>query len=195
MIGRASFGRLFLIRYFCCMRRIAKARPEDIPQLLKLVNSAYRGEEAKKGWTHEADLIDGTVRIDERSLYEMILKNGAVILKCTDEDSLVGSVYLEKQGEELYLGMLSVLPHLQGSGIGKELLMAADTHAREVGCRTITMNVISVREELIEWYSKYGYRKTDLRKPFPDDARFGKPTQPLEFAVLKKEIQPLDTIL
>lgn len=179
---------------YCVMRTIEKATPADIERLVKLVNSAYRGEEAKKGWTHEADLISGTVRIDEQSLHEIITKENAAILKCTENNMLVGCVYLEKRNEDLYLGMLSVAPDLQGAGIGKQLLQAAEAYAREIDCTAISMNVISVRNELIQWYRKYGYWDSGERKPFPDDDRFGKPREPIEFAIFKKEIKPLDII-
>jgi ribosomal protein S18 acetylase RimI-like enzyme len=176
------------------MRRIRKATEKDAAALIQLVNNAYRGEDAKRGWTHEADLISGTVRIDEESVLEMMGNPNAVILKCFENNQLLGCVYLEKQDSRLYLGMLSVSPRLQGGGIGKDLLKAAEDHAKRIGCSSIIMNVISVRKELINWYGKYGYGDTGRRKPFPDDDRFGTPRQPLEFAVLEKEMQPLDTI-
>ena len=94
---------------------ISRATETDVPQILKLVNSAYRGEEAKKGWTHESDLIEGTLRTDESSLKEMINDPNAVILKYTENNQLDGCVYLEKQDHKLYLGMLSVSPDRQAS--------------------------------------------------------------------------------
>ena len=62
-----------------------------------LVNSAYRGESAKKGWTHEADLIQGEMRIDEKSLEKMIMDPNATILKYEEGDQIIGCVYLEKK--------------------------------------------------------------------------------------------------
>ena len=168
---------------------IAAAGIADIPQVVHLINSAYRGEEAKKGWTHEANLIAGSVRTDEASLGQMIENTNAVILKYTDDnENICGCVYLEKQGSQLYLGMFSVSPRVQGGGIGKQLLHAAEAHAVTVGCTSIIMNVIEARHELISWYKRYGYEDTGVRKPFPDDERFGTPTQPLEFTVLEKTL-------
>lgn len=155
---------------------------------MQIINSAYRGESAKKGWTHEADLIEGTVRIDKASLKTLMNEEGAAILKCLSNDELVGCVYLKKQESEMYLGMLTVAPLLQGSGIGKGLLQASEQWAKHCGCTTIFMNVISERTELISWYNRHGYHTTDERKPFPDDERFGKPVKPLEFVILGKEI-------
>lgn len=98
---------------------ISAANMEDIPVLAKLVNSAYRGESSKKGWTTEADLLDG-IRTDEESLKEIFRKPGAVILKYTTANGIIaGTVYLQKQGQKLYLGMLTVSPEIQTQGIGK----------------------------------------------------------------------------
>jgi len=178
--------------YLCGMNNeytISKAGLPDVPQLVALINSAYRGESAKKGWTHEADLIDGTVRTDNESLIELMEGKNAQILKCTGEnDAIVGCVYLEKQGDQLYLGMLSVSPLLQAAGIGKKLLQAADCAAEKLGCKSIYMHVIPVRQELIAWYNRNGYTDTGERKPFPDTTRYGTPRQPLEFCVLQKSI-------
>jgi ribosomal protein S18 acetylase RimI-like enzyme len=168
---------------------ISTATINDIPQVLQLINSAYRGEEAKKGWTHEADLIDGTIRTDEASLKELIRKTNAVILKYELDKKIVGCVYLEKKGNKLYLGMLSVSPQIQAQGIGKKLLKAADEYAKQNGCNIIEMTVISKRKELIAWYERNGYRSTPKKEPFPSDGRFGNPRQQLEFVYLEKHFK------
>ena len=160
----------------------------DIPALVKLVNSAYRGDSSRKGWTTEADLLDG-IRTDEEGLYKMIHQPGAVILKCAMANALVGCVYLQIQGDNLYLGMLTVSPELQAAGIGKELLNGSEHFARSEGCHTILMTVITARKELIEWYERRGYHQTAERRPFPNDPRFGIPKQPLEFLVMEKKLE------
>jgi ribosomal protein S18 acetylase RimI-like enzyme len=153
-----------------------------------LINSAYRGEEAKKGWTHEADLIDGTIRTDATSLEQLIQKPNAVILKYELDGKLAGCVFLEKKADRLYLGMLSVSPQIQAQGIGKKLLKAAEEHAKEVGCAVIEMTVISVRRELIAWYERNGYTDSGKREPFPDDGKFGNPREQLEFIYMEKQV-------
>lgn len=169
---------------------ISKATTEDSIQLLKLVNNAYRGEEAKKGWTHEADLIEGTLRINETALIELLKKENAVILKCSEENNhIVGCVYLEKQSDKIYLGMLSVHPRIQARGIGKKLLKASEEFALNQKCSSIVMTVISVRHELIAWYKRNGYKETGETKPFPDDDRFGIPRQKIEFVVMEKKVR------
>ena len=162
---------------------------EDAPELGELVNSAYRGAYSKQGWTSEADLLDGT-RIDAKAIEEIIQKPNTVILKYTENGKIIGCMELQSQQDNLYLGMLTVEPMLQGKGVGKELLVAAEDYARENDCRSIRMTVISVRTELVAWYVRHGYRDTGKRQPFHfSDPRFGIPKQDLEFVVLEKIIE------
>jgi ribosomal protein S18 acetylase RimI-like enzyme len=167
---------------------ISMADVNDIPELLPLINNAYRGEEAKKGWTHEADLIDGTIRTDETSLKEIFQKPDTIILKYVMDQKIAGCVLLEKKKQHLYLGMLSVSPQIQAQGIGKKLLSAAEDYAKKIHCTVIEMTVISVRQELIAWYQRNGYTDTGKRQPFPDDGKFGNPRKPLEFIYMEKTV-------
>ena len=168
---------------------IIPATLEDIPFLSSLVNSAYRGDSSKKGWTTEADLLEG-LRTDEQDLKELMGESGSIILKCTNAESVIcGCVYLQPKGQRLYLGMLTVNPKLQAGGIGKLLLRSAEAYAREKGFASVIMTVISVRTELLDWYKRHGYQDTGKRKPFPTDKpNFGTPLQPLEMVVLEKTI-------
>lgn len=153
-----------------------------------LVNSAYRGEISRQGWTTEADLLDGT-RIDEAAMSELISQPATTLLKYEQDGNLLGCVELRKQNDKLYLGMLSVQPDQQDKGIGKALLKAAETFALEQKCTAIFMTVISIRKELIDWYIRHGYHLTGERKPFiVPDARWGIPKKELEFVVVEKEL-------
>ncbi len=167
--------------------RISPLENEDIEELVKLVNSAYRGDSSKKGWTTEADLLDG-IRTDASAIHSLISAPGSVIL-VYKETVIKGCVYLHQQKAALYLGMLTVAPDQQANGIGKYLLQAAEGYAREHGCTSIVMTVIDVRTELIHWYMRHGYKPTGETKPFPDDPSFGIPRQPLQFIVLRKELE------
>jgi ribosomal protein S18 acetylase RimI-like enzyme len=168
---------------------ISAATLQDVPALETLVNSGYRGEASKKGWTTEADLLLGEARTDAANITEMIEDDTAVILKHTDPaGKITGCVYLQKQEKGLYLGMLTVSPGLQGGGLGKQLLAAAQQYAMAHHCPCIFMSVISVRHELIAWYQRHGYAKTGETKPFMVDERYGKPTQPLEFIIMEKKL-------
>ena len=167
---------------------LKKATLKDIPDLIKLINGAYRGDSSKQGWTTEADLLDG-VRTDAENLAEMINKNDALILQSFNENNILQAcVYLEKKQHIMYLGMLTVSPLEQSKGIGKQLLYEAEKYAEQQMCNIVEMTVISLRKELIAWYEKRGYNNTGETKPFPNDIKFGVPKQPLEFIIMQKEI-------
>lgn len=167
--------------------KIRPAELSDVSALNALVNSAYRGDSSRAGWTTEADLLDG-IRTSEAALKEMILHPHAVILLLEDGPELKGCVYLEQKDTVLYLGMLTVKPSLQGQGSGALLMSAAEERARALGCSAIQMTVITARESLISYYQRKGFADTGERKPFPNDPAFGIPKQPLEFLVMEKKM-------
>jgi GNAT superfamily N-acetyltransferase len=167
---------------------IIKAAIIDVPDLNILVNSCYRGETSKKGWTTEADLLDGG-RIDEETLQGYFENPDVILLKNTDATGQINAcVYLEVRFPKLYIGMFSVSPMLQGKGIGKDLLLAAENYAKQLNCHILTMTVISVRHELIAWYGRRGFKATGETLPFHVATRFGVPKQPIELIVMEKEI-------
>ncbi|MEP7372494.1 MAG: GNAT family N-acetyltransferase [Chitinophagaceae bacterium] len=168
---------------------VLTATLQDIPQLVALINSAYRGDASKKGWTTEADLLKGEIRTNEETMAQLMQTKGSEFLKYINEQNEIeGCVFLDKKGTRLYLGMLSVSPLVQAKGTGKQLMNAATNYAKREECNAIYMRVISLRHELISWYEKQGYYKTGQTEAFPDDNRFGIPTQPLEFLILEKMI-------
>ena len=168
---------------------ISFANVNDVFPLVALMDSAYRGEGSKQGWTSEAHLLLGNKRTDEETVRRLMKEEGAVFLKYHNEENKIeGCVFLKKNESKLYLGMLCVSPAAQGKGKGKQLMAAAEELARNLNCVSIYMTVISVRHELIAWYERKGYFKTGEAKPFPVDERFGIPTQQLEFVVLEKII-------
>lgn len=167
---------------------ITKSTIEDIPTLTILINSAYRGETSKKGWTTEAHLLEGK-RTDEQEMTEIFLDSKNTILKFTENDKIIGSVLLVEKEHQLYLGMLTVSPELQNSGIGKKLLAEAENHAKSLGLSSIIMTVISVREELVAWYKRHGYVDTGKREAFPEsEIHTTVSAEPLEFIYLEKSI-------
>src|SRR5689334_23955853 len=139
--------------------KIEKATDADANRLSELVNSAYRGDYAKQGWTTEADILDGT-RTDADALREVMGRPGTTVLKYVEGERLLGCVELAIEEKNLYLGMLTVEPGLQGKGIGKLLLKASESIAAENHCRKIYITVITIRKELIEWYQRHGYVDT-----------------------------------
>jgi len=165
---------------------ITKATLEDIPSLNKLVNSAYRGDSSRGGWTTEADLLDGT-RTDEDAIKEFFNEPGSTILKFVDEGKIIGCVRLLKHGSQLYLGMFAVDPTVQNKGVGKKILLAAEDEARKQNCKSIDMTVISERKELIDWYKRNGYVEVGEKKPMVfDNPSGGIPKRDLYFITLEK---------
>jgi ribosomal protein S18 acetylase RimI-like enzyme len=168
---------------------ISTATTADIPDIRSLLNNTYRGDGSRQGWTTEADLIAGDTRTNDSALKDVMERAGSVFLKYTQADQLIGCVNLQLQKHRIYLGMFSVAPQLQGRGIGKQLLKAAEEYALKMNCNIIYMHVVSIRTELIDWYKRHGYIETGERKPFNEDGISGKHLQVLEFMVLEKKLK------
>lgn len=171
---------------------INPATEADVTALALLVNSAYRGQSSRAGWTTEADLLGGQ-RTDEAALREFLAapSDSRLMLTVRTADELLACVQLERRGETAYLGMLTVAPQRQADGIGRRLLEAAEqTVRRQWESRVMEMTVIAQRTELIAWYERRGYRRTGETAPFPyGDPRFGLPRRPdLHFVVLRKSL-------
>lgn len=171
------------------MLRFRLAEPEDVVDIVALVNSAYRGDGSRRGWTTEADLLGGQ-RTDAREVGPQVTGPGSVMLLCHRGSELIGCVHLQRGEGRAYLGMLAVRPHLQGAGVGKHFMEAAERFIREQWrLGLVEMTVISTRDELIAYYLRRGYRLTGEKRPFPRDERFGLPkVERLEFVVLEKHL-------
>jgi len=167
---------------------ISRVTSLDVKELVQLVNSAYRGDSSRKGWTTEADLLDG-IRSDEHTLLAQINQPSQTMLKAVNtSNEIIGCVNLQEKKDTIYLGMLTVKPDIQAQGIGKILLTAAEDFALSKGIQTIEMTVISVRSELIAYYQRRGYQQTGEKRDFPSDPKFGIKKQELEFIVLEKKL-------
>ena len=147
---------------------IRLARLDDVPAIRALVESAYRGDSARDGWTHEADLLDGA-RTSDAELAAVIANPAQCLLVAETHGALVGTVTVSEAGPGLaYLGMLCVKPQGQAGGLGRRLVAAAETAARNAWrAQTIEMTVIGRRTELIAWYERRGYARTGEIRPFP----------------------------
>lgn len=171
---------------------IRLAGPPDIDALHALIERAYRGDAARAGWTHEADLLTGQ-RIDPAMLAELLAATDQAMLVALDGDGrTIGCVQITDRGGGLaYLGLLSVAPELQGAGLGKQLILAAEALARaRFGATRMEMTTIRQRPELIDYYVRRGYAPTGEERPFPyGDSRFGIPqTDDLRFVVLARAL-------
>jgi GNAT superfamily N-acetyltransferase len=155
------------------------ARPEDAEAVTALVNSAYRGEGSKRGWTTEADVLGGQ-RMDAAWLRELIGRPGTRIeLACDAAGTLAACFELRREEGSAYVGMVTVDPARQTGGLGKALLARAEELARQWGCARMRMTVLHVRAELLAYYERRGYRRTGKAEPFPDDhKRYGLPKVP-----------------
>ena len=171
--------------------RLRRASIADAARIAALINSAYRGDSSRRGWTTEADFLGGQ-RIDTAAIAEILSTPQKHILVAERDDTLFGSVHLERTGDDVcHFGMFVVKPDLQAQGLGKRFIAEAERFAqRTLGCATMQMLVISIRGELIAWYERRGYRRTGERRPFPyGDERFGIPLRSdLEFIVLTKKL-------
>jgi len=166
------------------------ATVDDAAALDRLVNSAYRGDSSRSGWTTEADLLGGQ-RTDAEGLRELLSKPDSVVLLHERGDAPIACVHLQRTARGCYLGMLTIEPTLQSAGLGRAMLDAAEAFARrEWHSPLMYMTVIIQRDALIAWYERRGYRRSGERRPFPyGDERFGLPLRPdLEFEILVKPL-------
>ena len=170
---------------------IDPATPADLPALHALIESAYRGDSARGGWTHEADLLGGQ-RTDLAALSEQIEDPAQLILVARDGGQLAGCVAIaDRGGGTAYVGLVTVDPARQASGLGRQLLTAAERYAAlHFAAKRAEMTVISLRTELIAWYQRRDYALTGETRPFPaTDPRFGLPARDdLGFVVMAKSI-------
>ncbi len=172
---------------------IAPAADSDLEAVADLVNSAYRGESSRAGWTTEADYLDGQ-RTDAASLRRDLAENAAALiltLRDAPDAPIIGTVWLERDSPEAwYLGMLTVKPDLQARQLGRAMLAAAEAYVAERGGARIEMTVVSIRDTLIAWYERRGYARTGETRPFPyDNELFGVPkVEGLVFVVLEKKV-------
>jgi ribosomal protein S18 acetylase RimI-like enzyme len=165
---------------------IRRATHADLTELHALVERAYRGEGAKAGWTHEADIIREGQRTSHDILAATIDDDNERLLMATEGDRIVGCVQISDRGHgTTYLGLLTVDPQLQAGGVGKRLIDAAErTAVAAFEAHAMEMTVIDQRAELIAYYQRRGYHLTGERRAFPVEL-----DPPLEMVVLEK---PLD---
>lgn len=167
---------------------IRDAARADIPALHALIESAYRGEASRAGWTTEADLLDGQ-RTDPEDLAAILADPAQALLTAWREDQLIGCVLIADRGDGIgYVGMLSVKPALQAAGLGRRLVRAAHAALLErYEAKRVRISVLPQRSELIGWYERLGYIATGETLPFPyGDERFGLPRRDdLSFIVME----------
>lgn len=166
--------------------RFRRAGIADIDAVVALVESAYRGDPSRAGWTTEAHLLEGQ-RTDVWEVRALLERPDSVILLAEADGRLLGTCHIERRDSRTaYFGMFAVRPDLQGGGIGRSVVKEAARIASGWGCSEIQMTVIRQRTDLIDWYRRLGFDPTGATHPFPyGDERYGVPLRDdLEFVVL-----------
>lgn len=171
--------------------RFGAATGAEVGSIVALVESAYRGEESRKGWTTEADLVDGR-RTDAELVAALLADTSSTVVLARRRDELVGCCALSRRPmQRVRLSMLAVAPDRQRAGVGRALVEEAARRAGEdFGARAVELAVLAPRQDLLAWYRRRGFRHTGRSEPFPyGDDRFGLPRRDdLDFVVLE---QPL----
>ena len=169
--------------------------PADLAEVADLVNAAYRGEGGAAGWTSEVGMVDGQRTTVTALKEDLATSDTASILVLRDGKDLLACVRLQRttgvRGQPIcYIGMLAVRPGAQDRGLGRAMLQRAEAEGIGMGAEVARLTVVSVRESLIAWYERYGYRRTGETERFPyEDARFGTPLRSdLKFVVLEKDL-------
>jgi ribosomal protein S18 acetylase RimI-like enzyme len=167
---------------------LTAAANDDLPEVVALINSSYRGESSRAGWTHEADYIDGERTTLAKLKADLAASPLARLLLLRDEPGgpLLGCVWLEpKDGGVWYLGLLTVRPDMQDRQLGRTMLNEAEEFVRQNGGSVVRMTVVHLRSTLIAWYQRRGYALTGETEPFP----YGDPPRDdLHFVVLEKRL-------
>ncbi len=145
---------------------IRPATPADVPAVHALIERAYRGDSARRGWTNEADLLQGP-RTDAASVAAIVAAPDKAFLVAVDGAAIVACIEVDLSGSVAYLGQLAVDPALQATGLGRGMLAAGEDRARDHGARVMEMTVVDRRPELIAYYRRRGYAPTGEVRPFP----------------------------
>lgn len=167
------------------------AQVQDADAISALVNRAYRGDSSRAGWTTEADLLDGK-RTTTEDVLALLNRHDAVIITGWVAETLMVTLCAEWHAEEqvAHLGMIAVEPTAQNQGYGKKMILVAEQLAvTRWGVRASQMAVVSVRETLIAFYQRLGYRATGELKPFPHFPEMWQPKmENMQLMTLQKDL-------
>lgn len=164
----------------------------ETPAITDLINRSYRGDSSRAGWTTEADLLYGK-RIDEAGIMALFKDpDSQIFIAQNEEKTIIGTLHAHHQSETIHFSLFAIEPTQQSNGIGKQLLVFAETESHRIwGSDTAIMEVISLRNELINYYERRGYKRTGEINPFPLSTLWTPYTDELELIVLEKKLFPL----
>jgi ribosomal protein S18 acetylase RimI-like enzyme len=168
--------------------RFGYAGPADVPLLALLIERAYRGPEAAKGWTNESTLLTGP-RSSPGEIESLIRDKDSRFVTARQAEKLVGCALIQKHGEGAYFGMFAIDPDIQGGGLGKAVVARCEEAARELwSAGYLRLTVISLRDKLIAWYERRGFVQTGEHEPFPFDSATGALRTDFDLTVLQKQL-------
>ena len=151
-------------------------READLSEAVALAGLINRAFEVERFFLHGD-------RTNPEEVRELFAKGHFLVAE--NRADLAGCVYVERRGVRAYLGLLSIEPRLQRSGLGLRLTVAAEDYARSLGCDMMDLRIVSVREELPAFYHRAGYIQTGTEQ-FPADAA---PKIPCHFIVMSKPLR------
>lgn len=166
--------------------RFAFAGLADVPRLALLIERAYRGPEAAKGWTNESEILTGP-RSSPAEIEGLIRDKDARFVTAFRAEKLVGCALIKREGNGAYFGMFAIDPDIQGGGLGKAMMTRCEEASQELwGATWMRLTVISLRDRLIGWYERRGYAQTGEHEAFPFDTATGALRTDFDLTVLKK---------
>jgi len=161
---------------------------DDVPAVAALVERAYRGPEAATGWTTETELLTGP-RTRPADIERLVADPDSRIVLAESHAGVLGCAHVQRGDGSAYFGMFAVDPQQQAGGVGKALLAACEDAARELwSARSMTMSVISLRSDLIEWYVRRGYQLTGTHEPFPFHEASGALRRDFDLVHLRRDL-------
>ncbi len=172
---------------------LREATRADFAEIIDLANLAYRGREGTTpSWNIEKGIVGGS-RVSDSLLKEELAEkpDGALLVYREENGPLLGTAWLNPEADGVWsMGLVTIRPELQNQQLGRKLLAAAEEYARVRGATRMSIGVLHVRDTLIAWYERRGYRATGDTEPYPTgDARFGTPLREnLHFVMMEKEL-------
>jgi ribosomal protein S18 acetylase RimI-like enzyme len=161
---------------------------DDVPRVAALIELAYRGAMASKGWTNETALLEGP-RSSPVEVERLVREPRSRFLMAIDDHRLVACCLLQQHGQGAYFGMFAVHPDRQQQGLGKAMIAHSEEAARVLWkAKFLRLTVISLRDTLIAWYQRRGFKLTGEHEPFPFDEAPGALRTDFDLVVLQKPL-------